>query len=47
MEAELLAVYFEELGSFRGEQHADMIRKQGETADPGWHTDQVFEDDDE
>jgi hypothetical protein len=48
MEADLLSIYFEELSAFRGEQHAEMLRKQGQSAgDPSWHTDMVLEDEDD
>jgi hypothetical protein len=48
MEADLLSVYFEELSAFRGEQHAEMVRKQGQSGgDPSWHTDMVLEDEDD
>jgi hypothetical protein len=46
-EAALLAIYFEELASFRGEEHARMLRNQDSTPGEGWHTDQVIGDDDE
>ena len=48
LEADLLATYFEELGSFRGEEYARMLKNQSRASEePGWHTDLVLEDEDD
>ena len=47
-ESDLLSVYFEELGAYRGEEYAKIARQQEHmNEEPGWHTDLVLEDEDD